>query len=161
MIDGVEYPGVKFVSLSPQWANHVKNFTVQAFACENDTAAPREQFYSSSGSAGGGGGGGGMGGDRAFLSGPASTSTNSLPLSTGLQASTSGSGGGGTSTTPGSNRGSPVLTGSQAVAFPPLNLNGLGKVPGSPLTSATLKHSGMMIPTTGSSTGNSSNALDL
>lgn len=42
VIDGVEYPGIKFVSVLPQWATHVKNFPIQVLSADGEGSAYRE-----------------------------------------------------------------------------------------------------------------------
>ena len=125
VIDGVEYPGVKFVSLSPQWANHVKIFTVQAFACDADNVptppiSTKESYAASSASS--------ASSANSGSAGTLPTTSGLAPASASASAPASASAAQG-STTPVGVRGSPVLA---VQPFPPLNLNAV-KQPSSPL----------------------------
>ena len=129
VIDGVEYPGVKFVSLSPQWANHVKIFTVQAFACDADNVptppiSTKESYAASSASSASSANSGSAG----ILPTTSGLAPASASASASAPASASASAAQG-STTPVGVRGSPVLA---VQPFPPLNLNAV-KQPSSPL----------------------------
>lgn len=132
VIDGVEYPGVKFVSLSPQWANHVKTFTVQAFSFEGEFYPPAASTSSASLTPA-------SAQEKTHASASAQEKTHASSSSQEKTHASSAQG------TPTSTRGSPVLAGAQ---FPPLNLNAV-KQPGSPL----LKHT-----VTGSSSSSFSNS---